>query len=201
MPRSFDQFDGDAVGIQHRHAAGAEPITGFRELDGVRLHRPAGIDELVVERVDVVDREPDVAGAGPFQREGRAIGGTDVFEQLQHLPVTQIEVGAQQPGAGHAGDPLDLVARELPHAPHRELEQVAVERERSRDVARGDRDVVQPQDPHMSPLGPSPNRSGTISRRKTSSTVSARFTTSARSPCTRTVAGRGRALKLLEAAS
>ncbi len=47
----------------------------------------------------------------------------------------------------------------------------------------------------------SPNRSGTISRRKTSSTVSARLTTSDRSPCTKTVAGRGRALKLLEAAS
>ena len=85
--------------------------------------------QRAVERIDVVDREPDMTGAGPFQREGRAIGGTDVFEQLQHLPVTQIEVGAQQPGAGHAGDPLDLVARELPDAPYRELEQIAVERE------------------------------------------------------------------------
>ena len=92
-------------------------------------------------------------------------------------------------------------ARELADAPHRELEEVAIERERSRDVARGDRHVVQSQDPHAPLLGASADRAGTISRRKTSSTVSARLTTSERSPLTNTVAGRGSALKLLDAAS
>ena len=67
-----------------------------------------------MERIDVVDREPDMTGAGPLRRERRAIGGSDVLEQLQHLPAPEVEVGAQQPSARYSGDPVDLVAESSP---------------------------------------------------------------------------------------
>src|SRR5262249_12268141 len=83
-----------------------------------------------------------------------------------------------------------------------EAQPAAPELQRAIEVGDREPDVIDAA-PHAAPLACSAacSRSGTMSRPRTSSIVSLRFTTSAGVPQTSTVAGRGRPLKFAADAS
>ena len=94
-----------------------------------------------------------------------------------------------------AGDRVQLGPSVLALVGHAQAEQVAVEAERGLEARDRDARVIDAAHGHGR------SRSGTTSRAKTSSIVSARRTISASAPLTRAIAGRGSALKLAAQAS
>ena len=132
-----------------------------------------------------------VAGA---LAEGRSVR-RQVLEQLEYATAAEIDVGVAQAHAGEPDDPVELGALVGALVDHPQAEQVAIEAQSGFDAADRDAGVVESAHRHGR------SRSGTTSRAKTSSIVSARRTISASPPLTRTIAGRGKALKLAAQAS
>src|SRR5437867_2629327 len=114
---SFDQLDGDAVGIARIQASNPQPVTLLLDLDGLRSDRDARLREPQVHRIDVGHPESDMGAARPggIGRQ-RLTVRREVLEELQDLTSSEIDLRPQQshPGLAEDGAELGLAALSPP---------------------------------------------------------------------------------------
>ena len=122
-------------------------------------------------------------------RELRA-GGRDRLDHLQQLARAEIELGIADAHAAQARDRIQLGPSVLALVGHAEPQQVAVEVQRRLEARDRNARVIDAANGHAR------SRSGTTSRAKTSSIVSARRTISASLPLTSAIAGLGKRIEV-----
>src|SRR5712671_1617399 len=143
--------------------------------------------ECDVDDRPVVELEPDASTFRP-----------SVFDQLDDASIPGVKVSNVKLDRFEPQQRRRIRVAQCPARHHPQPEHIAIEGKGAIEVRGVDPDVIDSRHGHGCAVS---RRSGMRSRAKTSSIVSARLTSSAWSPETSTVAGRGSALKLVALAS